>query len=415
MPVEPHRTPILLRELTPDLFAGRGRNASDAEVIARNLASSLEARYHDLVALCQSETGIALQDAEESIAGCVAFLRSFEHRDAEVIRVPATGDRRVEIYAAPWGTVIAILPQNAFLFLGLVCMVHALDCGNRVVLRVPSGSRGTASILADCLVGIDGVTLADINAKDLLDAFFASPTPGLVHYFGGSGRIPDLMERAFRAGKGLIADGEGNTWVYVAEGTDPASAADILCSGAIRYNGQTCTSVNGAVIHPSIYDDVLQSLVGRIKAASAGPLSDQKSAEWCVEIIGKAGGEVVVGGQQEGARLEPTLVVGPDFGSTLVKEGVFGPSLWVAPGGEEVFRELWPSNRYPLCAAVLGPLVEPSDWTGLGNLARLVVNGDPSLEDPLEPWGGYPSSGNSRVSHWHEKYWRTVQVDRDLT
>jgi len=44
------------------------------------------------------------------------------------------------------------------------------------------------------------------------------------------------------------------------------------------------------------------------------------------------------------------------------------------------------------------------------NLARLVVNGDPSVEYMYEPWGGYPATGANTVSHWHRKYLRSVQV-----
>jgi hypothetical protein len=84
----------------------------------------------------------------------------------------------------------------------------------------------------------------------------------------------------------------------------------------------------------------------------------------------------------------------------------------MAPGDASDFRQLWKVNRFPLCAAVLGKTVDAEEWVRLGNLARLVVNGDPSLEDPLEPWGGYPSTGNNPVSGWYEKYRRQVQIDR---
>lgn len=68
--------------------------------------------------------------------------------------------------------------------------------------------------------------------------------------------------------------------------------------------------------------------------------------------------------------------------------------------------------QYPLCAGVLSASAEAPWWLArLPNVARLTVNGDPSIEDVFAPWGGYPGSGANPVGPWHEKYQRTVQVD----
>jgi acyl-CoA reductase-like NAD-dependent aldehyde dehydrogenase len=297
-----------------------------------------------------------------------------------------------------------------------VCLTHGLDAGNCVVLRVPSGSHESAFLLASALSRAGTmnpfVHLIEAPAKAVLDAFYASRSPGLVHYFGGSGRIPDLLAVAFRAGKGCIADGEGNTWVFVAEGCDPAVAAEVLSIGSTRYWGQTCTSINGAIIHPSLWEEVARLVRNRFLKMEPGSPGDADSARACLETLTSSGGAVLVGGDVSGALLSPTLIGAPPRSSALVREGVFGPGLWIDIGDEAYFRRLWLENRYPLCACVLGPDVDVASWSALPNLARLVVNGDPSLEDPLESWGGYPPSGNSRVSGWTEKYRRTVQVDQ---
>jgi acyl-CoA reductase-like NAD-dependent aldehyde dehydrogenase len=384
----------------------------DPSELARGISQVLQPRREELIDLCRAETGMTQRDSEESIDGCFLFLERFKSHRPPVKRESSI-ERLIEIHPAPWGTILVILPQNAFLYLGLVTLLHGLACRNRMVLKAPSGSPGTAAILSQAIreAGLDPARaeVVTTGAKQLLDGFLASPSPGLVHYFGSSGRIPDLAADCYRAGKGFIADGEGNTWVYVDEGCDPEYAAEILAAGATRYNGQTCTSVNGAIVHPSVYRRVFPLLRGKLTGAEVG---SEEAAAQILETLKAAGGEVLCGGVQDGSYLEPTVITDPDFGSGLVREGVFGPAMWIAAGDDSDFRRLWPSNRYPLCAAVLGPSVDPSDWVGLPNLARLVINGDPSVEDPLEPWGGYPASGNSRVSSWQEKYTRTVQVDR---
>lgn len=108
----------------------------------------------------------------------------------------------------------------------------------------------------------------------------------------------------------------------------------------------------------------------------------------------------------------PTLVSEPHEDGALVCNGVFGPVMWIAPGTFEDFQALWPRNRYPLCAGILSSSnAREQRMLALPNLARLVINGDPSEEYMYEPWGGYPATGNNTVSQWHRKYLRPVQVD----
>ena len=121
---------------------------------------------------------------------------------------------------------------------------------------------------------------------------------------------------------------------------------------------------------------------------------------------------MLAGGSRDGNLLAPTLAAEPREDSELVSHGFFGAALWLAPGDIDRFAALWRRNRYPLCAGVLTRSGDPQRYLhGLPGVARLVVNGDPSVEYMYEPWGGYPASGANAVSYWHRKYLRTVQVD----
>ena len=73
------------------------------------------------------------------------------------------------------------------------------------------------------------------------------------------------------------------------------------------------------------------------------------------------------------------------------------------------------SRNVPASERMLSPTAEAGAWADLPNLARLVVNGDPSQEHIFEPWGGYPASGANPVDHWPSKYQRLVQIDGPLS
>ena len=56
--------------------------------------------------------------------------------------------RQIRLVPSPWGTVVVILPQNAFLILAVTTLLNALAAGNRVILRAPLQSARSAALLS---------------------------------------------------------------------------------------------------------------------------------------------------------------------------------------------------------------------------------------------------------------------------
>ena len=373
------------------------------------------------------ETGFIPRDCEELIDGALAYAEGYEvHPSNRLVERTdeIRGVRRMRLIDVPYGTIAAILPQNAFLPLALACLFNGLRAGNRVVLRAPQQSALSASLLSLALERTPElapwVSVAVLSARRFVDGFLGSRSPGLLHFFGGSKAAADLVARGFDAGKSVLIDGEGNVWAYVDRAFDADRAAETLVAGAFRYNGQTCTSINGALVHPDRYAEVADRVEARVRALRAGfeegdavgPVFDEAQAAWCRERIVGCGGEIAVGDEPRGTLLPPTLVLEPRTDSPLVREGAFGPVLWLALGDADAFAAFWRTNRFPLGAAILQEPTDPAAWAArLPGLARLVVNGDPSVEDPFEYWGGYPPSGQNPVSPWLSKYRRTLQIE----
>jgi acyl-CoA reductase-like NAD-dependent aldehyde dehydrogenase len=381
------------------------------------------------------ETGFTARDCAELSAASLDYVRDFPRevlgdvsaKGAAFCRYDVAGRvRTIRLARAPWGTVAVILPQNAFLLLALTCLLNALAEGNRVILRAPLGSARSAALLNVALRRCDvgwRVSVVLTSAKEFVAGLHASPEPGLLHYLGGTRHAASLLGGSFGAGKACLIDGEGNGWVWVGPDADLDAAAETLTVGATRYNGQTCTSVNGALVDPDVYDALRDRLVARWDAlrcgdplvdesVDVGPVFDEAQAAWCEERVRECGGTVLCGGARTGNLLAPTLAERPDPRSLLVREGLFGPALWVAPATADEFGARWRTNRFPLCAGVLSPSADPADWLPrLPNVARLSLNGDPSVEHLFEPWGGYGASGTNPVGAWRDKYARVVQVD----
>lgn len=406
---------------------------SDTFAFAARLRAQLEALAVPLRESVQIETAFSDVDCDEIMEGTLFYLEGFRayYAAVNVADSPVTSydvgstRRRIVVKRCPWGTVAAMLPQNALLFVGVVCILSALITGNRVILRAPLPGARTAALLARAVWQAappqGSVSIVAAKGREFLEAAYASPHPTLIHYLGASQFGGDILKDAFDGAQPALIDGTGNTWVWASERQDPVQIARLLTEGATRYNGQTCTSINGAVIHPAIFDEVcqhLRTIWGQLRAgnplqgAAIGGLFDAKQAEFCRGRAANCGGQILCGGGAHGNVLEPTLIQSPSLESDLVREGVFGPVLWLRAGNREDFVAQWPLNRYPLCAGVLDADFDADWWLGrLPNLARLVVNGDPSIEHPYEPWGGYPASGANPVSYWHQKYQRRLAFD----
>lgn len=398
------------------------------------LYQALDAMRPLLVEALRLETGFVSEDAEELIAGSLAYVDRFCNLPSEVTEPGALAQtyrqkeqtRQIHLTRAAWGTVVVILPQNAFLLLAVTTLLNALAAGNRVVLRAPLQSARSAALLAAAVEAAEpphnAVSIVMTRAKELLAAFYSSPDACLIHFMGSSRHAPEIIADGFRHGKATVVDGEGNGWVWVGEDACPTTAARLLTAGAVRYNGQTCTSINGAMIHPDLYGQVRKLLTDHWKRlrcgdplsedVEVGPLFDVAQAEWCERQIKESGGAVLCGGRRQSNLLFPTLVENPLSTCGLVTEGLFGPALWISPAAADTFVDRWRQNRYPLCAGILSPSADPHLWSGrLQNLARLVVNGDISEEYLFEPWGGYPASGMNPVGSWKDKYQRVLQID----
>lgn len=375
----------------------------------------------------RSSNGFIVSDCDEIFDATVSFIEGFETPPSPMHRSLESGGRSISIQYVPWGTVAAVLPQNAFLSLALTVLLNAIATGNRVVLRAPTGSLRLAAMLGHALqtsgAPEKSFSVVACDAGAFVDAWSSASQPVLLHFMGGSERGSDLLNRAWASGKPCLIDGTGNTYLYVDRDQDPAIAAGVAWKGAIRYNGETCTSVNGMVVHPDIAAPLFDSLAELVRGTrygigeldDVGPLFSARQAVSMREIVVSSRGKSISSGADDGPLFAPTWVESPDMGSNLVTEGIFAPALWTTVGDFDAFGNMWTGNRYRLCAAVLSgdrPVLE--DATRLPDASRIVLNGDPSVEDPREPWGAYPQCGWNPVGDWAHKYLRAVQVDSTL-
>ncbi len=182
---------------------------------------------------------------------------------------------------------------------------------------------------------------------ELAERFVDDTRIPLISFTGSTQVGRRVGERvARRMGRSLLELG-GNNAIILDESADLKLAIPGIVFGAVGTAGQRCTTTRRLLVHASIYDTVLASLVkayqqveGKIgdptdPANLMGPLNSRGAVEAFLASIEKAkaaGGTVVTGGtaiDRPGHFVLPAIVTGLKNSDEVVQHETFAPILYV--------------------------------------------------------------------------------------
>jgi acyl-CoA reductase-like NAD-dependent aldehyde dehydrogenase len=420
-------------------LAERPCAAPDAHIFAffRRLKDELVSRRGEFVRLTTAETGFIVRDAEETVDAAIDFLGSFE---TYVERQPrpeyvfhhsysSGSGRSMRLTSRPYGLIAALVPQNASLTLGITIIASALYAGSRVLLRPSLQTASTGALLAESVAASDPpdsrVEIVNSLASTFLDACCGSEHVEVVHYIGSNRHAPAVLNQTFLAGKLCLLDGQGNGLLYVDETHPFEDSVRLITDAATRFNGETCTSVNGVLVEQALYPRLRDALAASFDSlvlgdpfapeTHVGPLFSEHQAQFVRQLVSGGDARVVAGGTAKGAYFRPTVVEGIRPDSLVVREGLFGPAVWIQPVRWSDLPRWIRSNWFPLSDTVLSARRDViRKFAGVTRAPRVCVNADPSVESMFEPWGGYPPGSLNPVSPWVQKYRQSYQLDGHL-
>lgn len=399
------------------------------------LKEEISRHREQLVETTILETGFIAADSREIVDGAIEFLADFELHVREhavpsrtVRHSYAHGSHReMRIVQRPFRCVAAVVPQNASFTLAIIVIASALYAGCRVVLRPSLQCSASGTALAELVERSRppeaSVLFLDCLAEDFVNVCCEVEDVQLIHYVGSNRFALSVFLKAFEAKKTCLMDGQGNGLLYVDSSFPIERAVELITSGATRFNGETCTSVNGVLVEPSVYPQIRDALVESLRhlkvgnpsesGTQVGPLfSERQARELALELRAGPSHRVLCGGDAFGAYFTPAVVEGVTRESSLAREGCYGPALWIQPVDDRELFEWLRVNRFPLSDTILSARPELVRSFALNSrAARITVNEDPSVESMFEPWGGYPPSGLNPVSIWIDKYRQAFQVD----
>ncbi len=312
----------------------------------RDAADVIDAHAEELAALVSRELGAPRHQARFQATGLANFFRFYAdlvEPEAEVLSDDQ--DVRVVVRRRPVGPVVAIPPWNGPLYMAAMKVAPALAAGNPVVVK-PSPYTPLATLRAgELLAGVfpPGVLNVVSGGDDLGPMLTAHPVPRMVTFTGSIATGLHVAAAAAADLKRVTLELGGNDAAVLLGDIDVEQAARDLFRAGFHNCGQVCVAPKRVFVHEAVYDNMVDALAERARAAVVGAPGDdgvelgpiQNAGQFAritalVEDARSRGGRVVAGGtaiDRPGYFFRPTVVADAAEGMRLVDEEQFGPVM----------------------------------------------------------------------------------------
>ncbi len=327
---------------------------------------ALLARRDEFVPLVIAETGCtATVGKSMQVPQAAVRFRRYARGAMESMVIPLPPQEVQATALAPGGLigaiarrqpvgVVACITSYNFPIVNMVGKIApALATGNTVVVR-PAGQDPLAVVKLVALLEDVGFPPGVVNVvtgstPESGEALVASPHVDMVSFTGSSGVGARIGEVAGRGMKRQLLELGGKGAALVLDDADVKNAIGMIGSVWTFHSGQICTAPTRAIVHRSIYDQVVEGL-GKMatvlkvgdpleRDTVVGPLitdAHRGRVEGYIASGRQEGGEVVAGGgrpahMDKGWYVEPTLIAGCRAGMKVVQEEIFGPVIVALP------------------------------------------------------------------------------------
>ena len=404
-------------------------------------AERLEARGPEFIECGMAETG-----GSAGWYGFNVMLAANMLREAAAMTTQISGeviptnvpDNLALAVRQPCGVVLGIAPWNAPIILGVRALAMPLACGNTVVLKASEQCPGLhtliGSVLQEAGLGegvVNVITNAPADAAAVVERLIAHPAVRRVNFTGSTkvGRI--IARQCAEHLKPVLLELGGNNPLIVLDDADLDEAVAAAAFSAFMNQGQICMSAGRLVVHERIAAAFVEKLVAKTRTLKAGApgtencvlgaLVSPDSAARCDRLIKEAtqqGAKLVVGGEVNGAVMQPTVVDAVTPGMSIYREESFGNVVTVVRvrDDDEAVR-VANDTEYGLSAAVFS-----RDIARAMAVAKRIESGichinGPTVHDEAQmPFGGVKASGYGRfggraaIAEFTDLRWITIQT-----
>ncbi|MGM0876703.1 MAG: aldehyde dehydrogenase family protein [Bacillota bacterium] len=387
--------------------------------ILKQAANLLEKEKERFAKLISMELGKPLKNTLDEVSRSVETLELSGEEAKRLIGQTIPGDSSergtraiASTFRVPVGVVAAITPFNAPL--NLVChkVGPAFAAGNSVVLKPAPQTALIATELVKLLLEAGfpenavNMVLGGVEAGQQI---VKDDRINVISFTGGVVASRNICEIAGM--KKVLLELGGNASTIIHDDADLERAATLCARTGFSNSGQSCISVQRVYVHKAVVSkftallkqEVLKLKVGDplLSDSDVGCLVDENAANrvmaWIDESV-NLGAEIICGGKQHGATVEPTVLLNPPKESKVVCQEVFGPIVSIIPYEtiDEAIAETNDSS-FGLQAGLFTNQMDLAYKVAHSlEVGGVVINGTSNFRLDHWPYGGVKDSGIGR-------------------
>ena len=377
----------------------------------------LEDRREAFARLITSESGLCLRETRYEVGRALDVLRFAAMEalrdDGQIFSCdisPQGKARKIFTVREPLSLVVAITPFNHPLNQVAHKVAPAIAAGAPLILKPSEKTPLTALRFTELLYesGLPPQMLSTLlgPTDEVAGPLVRDPRTELVTFTGSVAVGKRIAETA--GYKRLVLELGGNDPLIVLEDADLNLATALAAEGSYRNSGQRCTAVKRILVQDSIADEFTRRLVEKTaeyrcgdpmdEATRVGTVIDESAAVYLETVLAEAvaaGARVLIGGQRQGALLQPTVIAEVPRDCRMITSESFGPLAPIVRVRDlDDAIQVANSTAYGLSSGVV---TNRLDWA-LQAVKRLRcgtvnINEVPGFRIENSPFGGVKDSG----------------------
>jgi succinate-semialdehyde dehydrogenase/glutarate-semialdehyde dehydrogenase len=397
---------------------GRSSPVAERSALLGRTAGLFRERREDLAAIVVREVGKPVASALGEVDFCADIFQYYAEKAGEFLadehlELRETPGKAI-IRRSPLGTVLGVMPWNYPYYQVARFAAPNLLLGNTILLKHASQCPASAAALAQLFIDAgypEGAYEMLYATRAQIEDIVADPRVQGVSVTGSEAAGSAVARVAGQHLKKVVLElGGSDPFVVLSADDLDATVECALWARFYENAGQVCCGAKRFILADEVYEPFLEKFVAALKELRPsdpakpdtllGPVSSAGAAETLADQLSRAvdsGARVVLGGGQQGAFVEPTVLVDIDPGNEAAREEFFGPfaHIYRVYSEEEAIAV---ANDTPFG---LGAYVFSADQEQALRVAGQIDAGMVSVntfggEGPEVPFGGIKRSGFGR-------------------